>query len=122
MQEYFDALEAALRSSNPREVARRPAYSRSSLRRALSSTGAKDLRKGIDTLYKRVDKHFGSAENPSAEHALMIRTVWKACEVEVLRMHDSWRSMISRCYPDDNKSSLEFSKEDVTADFKRAQL
>lgn len=61
---------------------------------------SKDLRKAIDALYKRVDKHFGDATtSSSAEHALVLKTVWNACEEEMQRLTVAWKELIAKCYP-----------------------
>lgn len=98
-QDFFQGLEQLLRSTPPTEVNLHSAYTRAALKRATADSRSKDLRKAIDVLYKRVDKHFGDVLNPSAEHADVIKTVWKACEVEVLRLEAAWRGLIEKCYP-----------------------
>lgn len=61
---------------------------------------AKDLRKAIDALYKRVDKHFGiDVANQAAEHTDVLKTVWKACEDEVTKTVAEWKSLVAKCYP-----------------------
>lgn len=95
------------------------AYTKSALKRAISSLSAKDLRKAVETLFKRVDKHFNDPSIASAENAEVLETVWKACEQEVLRMTREWRSLIAKCYPQESVN-LEFTQEDVGNAFKRA--
>jgi exocyst complex component 1 len=100
-QDYFQGLEQLLRTTPPTEVSLHSAYTKSALRRTLSDLRAKDLRKAVDALYKRVDKHFGDASvtNPSAEHVIVLKAVWTACENEMQRLTSVWRGLIEKCYP-----------------------
>ena len=99
-QDYFAGLEQLLRTTPPTEVSLHSAYTKSSLRRILSDVRPKDLRKAIDALYKRVDKHFGAdISSPSAEHTDVLKTVWKACEEELTRLTTNWRTLVQKCYP-----------------------
>lgn len=98
-QDFFHGLEQLLRTTPPTEVSLHGAYTKGALRRTISDLRAKDLRKAIDVLYKRVDKHFGDVLNPSAEHTAVIKEVWKACEDEVQRLTSAWKSLIEKCYP-----------------------
>ena len=142
MQDFFHGLEQLLRTTPPTEVSLHNAYTKGALRRTLSDLRAKDLRKAIDALYKRVDKHFGDVTNPSAEHAAVIKEVWKSCEGEVQRLTGAWKSLIDKCYPvsscpshliqgaglnlygelQDEKGGLEFSRDDVREMFAKVQV
>lgn len=99
-QDYFAGLEQLLRTMPPTEVSLHSAYTRSALRRVTSELRAKDLRKAIDALYKRVDKHFGGeVSNQAVGHTDVLKTVWKACEEEMVRLMTAWKGLIAKCYP-----------------------
>lgn len=117
--DLFQGLEQLLRTTPPTEVSLHSAYSKQAVRRTLSDLRAKDLRKAVDALYKRVDKHFGDASNPAESHNDVLRTVWKACEDEMQRLVTSWRGLIEKCYPDD-KVQLEFGNLEVRDFFAKA--
>ncbi|SCV68918.1 BQ2448_1938 [Microbotryum intermedium] len=119
--DFFTGLEQLLRTTPPNEVSLHSAYTRASVRRALSDLRAKDVRKAVDGLYKRVDKHFGvEVSHQAAQHSEVLKTVWKACEEEMLRMSGAWRALLERCYSDD-KVGLDFSATDVSEFFRKAQ-
>jgi hypothetical protein len=100
MQDFFAGLEQLLRTTPPTEVSLHNAYTRSALRRTTSDVRAKDLRKAIDQLYKRVDKHFGGdVANPAAEQNEVLKTVWKATEDEMQRLVGQWKGLVAKCYP-----------------------
>lgn len=100
-QDYFAGLEQLLRTMPPTEVSLHTAYTRSALRRVTGELRAKDLRKAVDALYKRVDKHFGGdfANQAADQHTDVLKTVWKACEEEVVRLFAAWKGLIAKCYP-----------------------
>lgn len=112
-QDFFQGLEQLLRTTSATDIPTSSPYSKSSLKRATSDLRAKDLRKAIEVLYKRVDKHFGdvSISNPSAEHAVVIGTVWKAIEDEVVRLSEAWRGLIRGSYPVCFHLSIIFTQE-----------
>jgi hypothetical protein len=48
-------------------------------KKLVNSHDAKEIRKGIEALKKRVDKHFGDADDPSISRDLVFK-VLKECE------------------------------------------
>ena len=117
LQDFFQGLETLLRTTPPTEVSLHSTYTKPSLRRATSSLSSKDLKKAIDVLYKRVDKHFagdspsggiaaavgvgsgGGASAGGGEEAEVLRSVWSALEEDVGRIMEGWKGLIGRCYP-----------------------
>ncbi|GAA5888974.1 hypothetical protein JCM5296_002762 [Sporobolomyces johnsonii] len=119
--DFFAGLEQLLRTTPPTEVSLHSAYTKSALRRTISDVRAKDLRKAIDALYKRVDKHFGNdIASPSAEHTDVLKTVWKACEDELGRLIGNWKGLVAKCYPDE-KGGIEVGRTDIHNFFLNAQ-
>lgn len=98
-QDFFQGLEQILRTTPATEVSLHSNYTRSALKRTTASLSAKDLRKAIDVLYKRVDKHFGMEVGGSAGSGTMLKTVWKACEEELRGLTEGWKGLIETCYP-----------------------
>ncbi|GAA5951609.1 hypothetical protein JCM8115_005195 [Rhodotorula mucilaginosa] len=120
--DYFAGLEQLLRTMPPTEVSLHSAYTRSALRRVTGELRAKDLRKAIDALYKRVDKHFGGeVSNQAADHTDVLKTVWKACEEEMVRLVTAWKGLIAKCYPDEKSGNIEVGKQDLHTLFSNAQ-
>lgn len=114
-----------MKTTAPSEVSRNGSYNRSALKKVLKEFSAKDVRKHIDTLFKRADKHFTEgAEKTSAEEnagvspGSALAGVWKACEEELIRITELFSRRISQCYPDSGMS-LEYSLADVEAAFRR---
>lgn len=109
----------------PGDVTSNSNYNKQAAKRVLKEYTAKDLRRNIDVLFKRIEKHFSDAAGPSGgpgEEAMaagsVIAEVWKACEEELLRTTDRFSRLLGRCYPDGGVS-LEYTAGDVEACFKR---
>jgi hypothetical protein len=104
-------LEQLLRTTPPTEVSLHAAYTKMAVRRVLSDLRAKDLRKAVDALYKRVDKHFAADPDDGASAGgEVLKTVWSACEDETQRLVGVWRGLMAKCYPvslSESVSSLE---------------
>ena len=87
----------------------------------------KDVKKHVDTLFKRVEKHFTDAsETTTAEvngmaAGTVLVGVWKACEDELLRITELFAKRISQCYQSSG-ISLEYTAADVEAAFKRHRV
>ncbi|EGO30577.1 hypothetical protein SERLADRAFT_364519 [Serpula lacrymans var. lacrymans S7.9] len=88
----------------------------------------KDVRKLVDILFKRVEKHFTEAsEKATTEESSVIAPgtvlvgVWKACEEELQRITELFNKRIAQCYADSGLS-LEYTAADVEAAFRRHRL
>jgi hypothetical protein len=133
MQDFFEAVSRQLQSSSPAEVAASPAYNKAALKRIIKEAGsAKDMRKAVDALARRVEKHFSIEETDSmnnklsgtgsisAESAALIRVVWTACGNTLSGDVSAWQDLIAKCHPDSGQV-LEYSAADVDAAFKKAK-
>ncbi|KZT75048.1 hypothetical protein DAEQUDRAFT_659540 [Daedalea quercina L-15889] len=127
--DYFEGIERLLKTTAPSEVPSNSSYSKSALKKVVKEYNAKDVRKLIDSLFKRVEKHFTEASEKAtfedvstgiASGTVMVG-VWKACEDELLRITDLFVKRIDQCYKDMGVS-LEYSAADVQAAFKRHRV
>ncbi|KAF9229108.1 hypothetical protein BS17DRAFT_771038 [Gyrodon lividus] len=126
--EFFDGLERLLKTTAPSEVQKNSNYNKSSLKKVLKEFDSKDVRKHIDVLFRRVEKHFTEAEEKTTREessgiapGTVMVGVWKACEEELQRMTGNFGTRISQCYADSGLS-LEYNSTDVEAAFKRHRL
>jgi exocyst complex component 1 len=126
-QDYFDGLEQLLKTTAPSEVSRNSSYSRSALKKVVKEYDAKDVRKHVDALFKRVEKHFTEAsevttgESSGIAPGTVLVGVWKACEEELLRITEIFAKRITQCYANAGVS-LEYSVGDLEAAFKRNRV
>lgn len=79
-KEFLDSITILLHSSHPPEtIPTRPSFSRKTARTLFAQYDPKELRRGIDTLRARVEKHFGSGDDEAISRAL-VALVLKECE------------------------------------------
>lgn len=128
LQEFFEGVERLLKTTAPSEVQKNSNYSKSSLKKVLKDFDGKDVRKHIDVLFRRVEKHFTEAEekttredNSGIAAGTVMVGVWKTCEEELQRMTESFSARISQCYADSG-ISMEYTSSDVETAFKRHRL
>jgi hypothetical protein len=93
--EHLENIEAQLATGkSPAAIAAQPSNSKAVFHKILSGYDAKEVRKGIETLRKRIEKHFGDENDPSAA-AKLINMVLEECakfyagvETRILRITD----------------------------------
>lgn len=117
-----------MKDLNPAEVTSSSNYNKAALRKVIKDYNSKDIRKHLDTLSKRVEKHFTeSSEKTTVEEVSSIASgtvlvgVWKACEKELVRLTELFSSRISRWYGDSG-ISLECTTSDVESAFRKQRL
>jgi len=129
--DYFEGIERILKTTAPTEVSSNSSYSKSALKKVVKEYNVKDVRKHIDTLFKRVEKHFTEASEKATTEDVSSSTgiasgtvmvgVWKACEEELLRITELFSKRINQCYKDAGVG-LEYSPSDVEAAFRRQRV
>lgn len=81
---------------------------------------SKDVRKHVDVLYKRVDKHFEQQSGGAAgtEEGTALEDVWKACELELGRYREKFEYLTGLCY---EGMAVEWTSGDVEDWFRSAR-
>lgn len=122
VQDFLDSIESLLPGHpQPTTIASRPTFSRKAARNMFSQYDAKEIRRGIDTLRKRIEKHFGDADEEVLSRNL-VGFVCKECERAYERTINRMERIVSQVYPvtEGEKSvEVDFSREDVRAGFRR---
>ncbi|KAI0017943.1 exocyst complex component Sec3-domain-containing protein [Xylariomycetidae sp. FL0641] len=78
--EYLENMETHLAAGkNITMITAQPSNSKTTFNKILSNYDGKEVRKGIESLRKRIDKHFGDADDPSLSRGLVNR-VLRECE------------------------------------------
>ncbi|KAF2130590.1 hypothetical protein P153DRAFT_395984 [Dothidotthia symphoricarpi CBS 119687] len=79
--EFIESTETLLSQpgASPSAIAQRSSHSRHVFKKLVHAHDGKELRKGIEALKKRVDKHFGDADDPGISRDLVFK-VLKECE------------------------------------------
>ncbi|KAK5987736.1 Exocyst complex component 1-like protein [Cladobotryum mycophilum] len=78
--DHLENIEAQLQTGkSAMTIARQPSNSKAIFSKILGSYDSKEVRKGIEALRKRVEKHFGDADDPTLSRGLVVK-VSKECE------------------------------------------
>ena len=106
-------------------IALRPSHSRSTAKKILSSYDSREIRKGVETLKKRIEKHFGDGDDPALARSL-VGKMFQECEN---RYGDGWermRAVLDKVYGGEAGSGggggnleIEWRKEEVASLFRR---
>lgn len=84
------------------------------------------MRRHVEALYKRVDKHFSLASEPPgggatvAEEGSALQDVWSACQDELLKETDNFSRLLTQCY-EGIGVSLEYTPTEVEQYFRAAR-
>ncbi|KAL8709135.1 MAG: hypothetical protein Q9225_007495 [Loekoesia sp. 1 TL-2023] len=118
--DFIESAETQLKDLQqdqpPQVVAAKASHSRSVFKKVLSSYDAKEIRKGIDALKKRVEKHFGEADDVSISRGL-VATVLRECEGRYLGIGERTRRLVREVY--ESSVEVEWRDEDVGNAFRR---
>ncbi|GAP88416.1 putative exocyst complex component Sec3 [Rosellinia necatrix] len=78
--EYLENLETQIASGKAITIiAAQPSNSKATFNKILSAYDGREVRKGIEALRKRIEKHFGDADDPNLSRELVNRVV-RECE------------------------------------------
>ncbi|OBZ85134.1 Exocyst complex component 1 [Choanephora cucurbitarum] len=105
--EFFEGVEQMMHTSTPEEVSFHMNYNKTQLRRVITMYPPKEIKKSLEQLYKRVDKHFTEEEG-------LLQVVWRGIQEEFIRQHEKMETLIRQCYPDAGVQ-LEFTIQDLLA-------
>ncbi|KAF9479714.1 exocyst complex component, sec3 subunit [Pholiota conissans] len=125
--DFFEALDRVAKGVNPSELASNSNFNKAALKKIIKDYNSKDIRKYIDVLAKRVEKHFTDAEKATAEEnngvasGKVLLGVWNSCEEEFVKLTEAWASRISQLYSDSGVA-LEYTTTEVESSFRRQKF
>ncbi|PBP27846.1 exocyst complex component Sec3 [Diplocarpon rosae] len=118
--DFLESTESLMLSRQPGEPASKissmPSHSKSTFKKVLASYDSKEIRKGIDALKKRVEKHFGDADEPGLSRGLVV-TVIQNCERFYQKVEDRILTVSRDVY--DGEVIAEWTRADVSAAFRK---
>lgn len=115
--DFVDATENLMRQKHsPLEIAHRASHSRSVAKKLLGSYDSKEIRQGAHMLRKRVEKHFGDADDPALSRSL-VQKVLDECEQRYKETHERIVNIVKIVY--ESQLDVEWSPEDASAMLKR---
>ncbi|KAI2802780.1 hypothetical protein RDWZM_001067 [Blomia tropicalis] len=104
---FFEGVQQKVQQGvREEEIGYQLAFSKQELRKVIKDCNLKDIKKGLEEMYKRVEKHVSDPENN------LIQVIWRSMQEEFITQYKSIEEMIERCYPQSN-IKLSFSIADV---------
>lgn len=87
------------------EISYQMAYSKQELRKVISLYPSREVKKGLESLYKKVEKHLCEEEN-------LLQVVWRAMQEEFIVQYNYLEERIQRCYAG-SMITLDFTIDDI---------
>jgi len=91
---------------SPQEISYEQQFSRIELKRVTTAYPAKEVKKGLENLYKKIEKHLSSNDSS------LLQVVWRQMQEEFLNQVKHYQQLISKCYLG-SKIELEVGIEDI---------
>jgi hypothetical protein len=116
--EFIESTETLLSQpgASAQAIAQRSSHSRSVFKKLVHSHDAKEVRKGIEALKKRVDKHFGDADDPTISRDLVFK-VLKECEKTYMKVSERMMTINQDVYS--GEVEIDWGTKEVDAAFRR---
>jgi len=103
---FFDGVVAKVAQGvKESEIGYQMAFSKQELRKVISLYPGREVKKGLEALYRKVEKHLSDEGN-------LLQVVWRAMQEEFIHQYKSLEDLIRRCYPG-ALITLEFSMSDI---------
>jgi len=93
-----------------------PSHSRSVYKKILGAYDAKEVRRGVDTLRKRIEKHYGEADDATIS-AELIKRITAECERKYNDVCDRANRLAGEMY--EGSVQVDFTKQDISQAFRR---
>jgi hypothetical protein len=113
--DFIQSVES-LQANGTADIATRASHSRMVAKKVLSSYDAKEIKRGVDMLKKRVEKHFGDADDPGLSRSLVLKVI-RECEIRYENAWDRTRRIIDTVY--EGQLEMEWRKEDAVTVFRK---
>uniref|UniRef100_A0A1X7VCF4 Exocyst complex component Sec3 PIP2-binding N-terminal domain-containing protein n=1 Tax=Amphimedon queenslandica TaxID=400682 RepID=A0A1X7VCF4_AMPQE len=108
---FFEGVENLLGSGvKPEQIGFYSHYNKTELVKCIQSYPGKEVKKGLEKLYKRCDKDL-------SEESGRLRVVWGAMQEAFINQYDHFTKLMEKCYPGANMQ-LEFKLADIIEYFR----
>ncbi|XP_055491858.1 exocyst complex component 1 isoform X1 [Leucoraja erinacea] len=106
LNHFFEGIEARVAQGiREEEVSYQLAFNKQELRKVIKEYPGKEVKKGLDNLYRKVDKHLCEEEN-------LLQVMWHSMQDEFIRQYKHFEGLIGRCYPGSG-ITMEFTIQDI---------
>uniref|UniRef100_A0A915L6I7 Exocyst complex component Sec3 C-terminal domain-containing protein n=1 Tax=Romanomermis culicivorax TaxID=13658 RepID=A0A915L6I7_ROMCU len=110
LQTFFDHIDACIsQGMQPETIAYQQNFSKLELKKAISAHPGKEVKKGLEQLYKKVEKHLCEEEN-------LLQVVWRNMSEEFIQQYKNYQDLIGKCYYG-AEIQMEFGINDILAYF-----
>uniref|UniRef100_A0A3P8XE91 Exocyst complex component 1 n=1 Tax=Esox lucius TaxID=8010 RepID=A0A3P8XE91_ESOLU len=107
LNHFFEGVEARVAQGvREEEVSYQLAFNKQELRKVIKEYPGKEVKKGLDNLYKKVDKHLCEEESLlqicflfGCWPCMLVWVVWHSMQDEFIRQYKHFEGLIGRCYP-----------------------
>ncbi|XP_048772233.1 exocyst complex component 1-like isoform X2 [Ostrea edulis] len=107
---FFEGVQNRVATGvKPEEVGFQLAFSKQELRKVIKEYPVKEVKKGLDGIYKKTHKDLCEEEN-------LLQVVWFSMQDEFIKQIKHYEDLINQCYPDSG-ITLEFKVEEVLSFF-----
>ncbi|KAI5809017.1 exocyst complex component Sec3-domain-containing protein [Peziza echinospora] len=118
--DFIESIESQLSTSSSNltieDISTRASHSRHVLKKILSHYDSKEVKRGIETLRKRVDKHFAEGDDQDTSKRLLAKMMRELME-EYLKVRERMLNIITLGGTAYQGLDVEFSREDVVNAF-----
>jgi hypothetical protein len=118
--DFIESTESLMLSRQPGEAASSissmPSHSKTTFKKILAGYDSKEIKRGIETLKKRVEKHFGDADDPGLSRGLVSKVI-QNCEKYYEKVEDRILTISRDVY--DGDIVAEWTKSDVSGAFRK---
>ncbi|XP_059680572.1 exocyst complex component 1 [Gavia stellata] len=115
LNHFFEGVKARVAQGvKEEEVSFQLAYSKQELRKVIEKYPGKEVKKALETLYRKIHKYLSPEEN-------LLPVVWHAMEQEFIRQYREFEDLIQRCYAGSG-IAMDFTMEDLLSYFNSITL
>ncbi|KAI9741266.1 MAG: hypothetical protein M1834_002982 [Cirrosporium novae-zelandiae] len=115
--DFLESTESLLKSGTPpSSIASRASHSRATFKKLLAVNDSKELRRGVDALRKRMEKHLGEGDEIGLSRNLITK-VWTEAERRYQAIGERVQKIAAEVYPEE--VIVGWSSEDMLIPFKK---
>jgi hypothetical protein len=106
LKQFFEKVSAKIeRGYKHEDISYQLELSANTLREIITNYPAISVKKGLDSLYNKVQKHL-------VENSSLLEVVWCDMSSEFISQYKHYENLIKQCYPG-QRIVFEFSEEDI---------
>ncbi|XP_062496450.1 exocyst complex component 1-like isoform X1 [Pezoporus occidentalis] len=115
LSNFFEGVKARVAQGvKEEEVSFQLAYSKQELRKVIDKYPGKEVKRALETLYRKIHKDLSPEEN-------LLPVVWHAMEQELIHQYQEFEELIQRCYSGSG-IAMDFTVEDLLSYFSSITL